>query len=60
MNEGEMKEMNNETYWNLLNDDLLLEFIQWLRTQRPLTFRRLINQFIISKEKENNEVPLVL
>ena len=38
--------------WNLLNEELLLEFIEWLRTNWPITFRHLIDQFITYKERE--------
>jgi hypothetical protein len=43
--------MSKEVYWNLLNKELLLEFVEWLRTYSPITFRYLVEQFLKTKEK---------
>ncbi len=42
----------SKQYWNLLNDDLLLEFVKWVRQTYPLAFRTLIDEFIQRKETE--------
>jgi len=33
-------------YWDLIDTDLLLEFVQWLRKEYPVTFKHLVEQFI--------------
>ena len=47
--------MNEEKYWNLLNKELLLEFVEWLRIESPITFRHLIDQFLETKKRTESD-----
>jgi len=42
--------MSEEIYWNLLNKEIILEFVEWLRKEAPITFRHLIAQFLETKK----------
>jgi len=39
-------------YWDLIDTDLLFEFVQWLRDAYPIMFKELDKQFIQQKETE--------
>ena len=50
-------EMSNRLYWNLHDDDLLLEFVQWLRREYPTSFKSLASQFLHHKELQRASAP---
>lgn len=41
--------VSHRMYYTLLNNDLLLEFVQWVRNEYPIMFRNLIDQFIANQ-----------
>jgi len=44
-------------YWDLVDTDLLLEFVQWLRKEYPTTFKSLASQFLHHKELQRASAP---
>ena len=42
--------VSNRMFWNLLDKDLVFEFVNWLRKKYPTTFKSLIDQFHEERE----------
>jgi len=41
--------MSNRMIWDLVDNDQVLDFVQWLRKEYPITFKSLVKQFVVKR-----------
>jgi hypothetical protein len=44
--------VSSRMFWNLIEKDLMLEFVNWVRKTYPESFKNLVDQFHKEKEEQ--------